>query len=298
MHFHEFLSYLEHQRRLSPHTLLAYRNDLETFANFCGSHQVLQARAVDRSLVKSWLVHLTAEEASSPRTVRRKLSALKAFYKWRQQRGLQSENPTLRIPTPKISKPLPKTAEPETMQRLFAAFPDPLEDEAFHSLRDHTLLALLYQTGMRRAELIKLGVRDVDLRARKLSVTGKGGKQRFLPIGPRLAELVGRYSELREQSFAELPPNLLLTDKGRAMYPKFVYNKVVQHLAGVTTQEAKNPHVLRHTFATTLLNGGADLNAVKELLGHASLAATQVYTHTNVARLQEVYRRAHPEGGS
>ncbi|OAV44441.1 tyrosine-type recombinase/integrase [Lewinella sp. 4G2] len=297
MLFHEFLSYLTHQRRLSDHTVTAYRGDLSQFANFCKlEYGVKDARSVTRNMVKSWLVDLVGDKKMAASSVRRKLSAVKTFYKYRRQRGQQAEDPTVRIPVPKLPKRLATTVAPDAIQRLFATFPNPLENEDFSSLRDHLLLALLYQTGMRRAELIGLTDASLQLAERRISVTGKGGKQRLIPFGESLAELLYRYQEVREASFPGTPPSLLLTDKGKVLYPKFVYNKVVRYLGGVTTEDKKSPHVLRHTFATQLLGEGADLNAVKELLGHSSLAATQVYTHNDVKRLQEVYRQAHPEG--
>ncbi len=185
------------------------------------------------------------------------------------------------------------------MKRLFAAFPDPLTDEDFGSLRDHLVLALLYQCGLRRAELIGLSPRDVDLDERRLRVRGKGDKERLVPFGPRLGELVEAYALLRERELPGAEPGqLILTDRGKRPYPKWVYNKVVRYLSLYTTADARNPHVLRHSFATHLTEGGADLNAVKELLGHGSLAATQRYTHNNLKRLREIYRQAHPEGAT
>ncbi|WP_273445292.1 tyrosine-type recombinase/integrase [Neolewinella agarilytica] len=297
MHFHEFLAHLRHQRRLSEHTVTAYSGDLSQFATFClEEYDVTSPKGVSRDHIKAWLASLMTQDLAAA-SIRRKLSALKAFYAYRQQRGQQQENPTLRIPTPKLGRRLPATIAATDLKRLFAAFPDPTQNTHFGLLRDHLLLALLYQTGMRRAELIGLTETDIDLDNRRLTVLGKGNKQRLIPLGGGLTEILEAYGSLRATTFPDLETNsLLLTDRGRKIYPKFVYNTVVTYLEDFTTEERKSPHVLRHTFATHLLEGGADLNAVKELLGHANLSATQLYTHNNVARLREIYRQAHPEG--
>ncbi|NJB84781.1 integrase/recombinase XerC [Lewinella marina] len=298
MQFYEFLAHLTHQRRLSAHTVDAYRSDLQQFADYClESYAVERAGEVSREMVKSWLARLV-EEGKAPTSIRRKLSALKAFYHYRQRRGQQAENPTVRIPTPKVGRRLPATVPAQDLQRLFTAFPDPEEEKDYFLLQDHLLLALLYQAGLRRAELIGLNWSDVDPDRRQLRVRGKGNKERLLPFGPQLAGLLERARHLRAAAPTDVDPeSLLITERGKRLYPKYVYNKVKRYLSGVTRETKKSPHVLRHSFATHLTEGGADLNAVKELLGHASLAATQLYTHNNLERLREVYRRAHPEGG-
>ena len=298
MQFPEFIAHLKHQRRLSEHTVTAYRGDLKQFAEYCARvYEVKQAGEVNKAMVKSWLTELVTDKGLSASSIRRKLASIRALYQYRQRRGRQQNDPTTNIPVPKLPKRLPTTIAETDIKHLFDAFPDPLENNDFPLLRDHVLLALLYQTGMRRAELINLTVANVDFSAGRLSVLGKGGKQRLIPIGQRLQELLARYSEVREAHPGSELPQLLLTDRGKAMYPKYVYNKVTRYLGGVSTEAKRSPHVLRHSFATQLLEGGADLMAVKELLGHANLAATQVYTHNSITRLQDVYRQAHPGGG-
>ncbi len=293
----QFLNHLTHQRRLSEHTVAAYANDLKQFAAWCKEeYDLVSTGAVTREHVKAWMASLMNNKLA-PSSIRRKLSSLKAFYAYQQSRGLQRENPTLRIPTPKLSRRLPTSVAEKDIKRLFGGFPDPLTNTDFSLLRDHLLLALLYQCGLRRAELIGLNQLDADLNHRRLSVAGKGKKQRLVPFGHKLSELLECYGLLRASTFPEdESPALLLTDSGKRLYPKYVYNKVSEYLGAFSTEEKKSPHVLRHTFATHLLGEGADLNAVKELLGHANLAATQLYTHNNIKRLQEVYRQAHPEG--
>lgn len=293
MQFHEFIAHLTHQRRLSGHTVGAYRSDLAQFAEYCElSYGVSAAGKVSREMIKSWLAVLVSEGFTAA-TIRRKLSALRAFYRYRQTRGQQADDPTQRIPTPKVGRRLPSTIPVADLERLFAAFPDPTVEEDPQRLQDCLILALLYQCGLRRAELIGLKPDDIDGQRRQLRIRGKGGKERLVPYGPRLAELLGRLLYLRPGT-----DTLLETERGKPLYPKYVYNKVRSYLGGVSSEEKKSPHVLRHSFATHLMEGGAELNAVKELLGHSSLAATQVYTHNNLARLREVYGRAHPEGGN
>ncbi len=291
MEFYEFLAHLTHERRLSAHTVSAYRSDLDAFSAYCAeTYRIDRAAEVSREIIKSWLAALVEEELAAT-SIRRKLSSLKAYFLYRQTRGRQADNPSLRIPTPKIGRRLPTTVPRADLQRLFASFPEPRAEQDADRLQDHLMLALLYQAGLRRAELIGLTVTDLDLDRRQLRIRGKGNKQRLVPIGEGLTELLERMLHLRPAA-----PALFVTPRGNPVYPKFVYNTVARYLGGVTAEEKKSPHVLRHSFATHLTEAGADLNAVKELLGHASLAATQVYTHNNLERLREVYRRAHPEG--
>ena len=289
----EFLAHLRHQRRLSAHTVTAYAGDLEQFAGYCAEvYELTEAREVTRDVIKSWLATLNAA-GRSPASIRRKLSALKAFYHYRHRRGQQATDPTVRIPTPKVGRRLAAVVPADDLHELFAGFPDPATNDDYYLLQDHLLLALLYQAGLRRAELIGLDWTDVDLATRQLRVRGKGGKERLLPFGPGLAELLERARHLRPAAHSAV----FLTRAGKRLYPKYVYNTVRSYLTVATREQKKSPHVLRHSFATHLTEAGADLNAVKELLGHGSLAATQRYTHNNLERLREVYRRAHPGGG-
>lgn len=288
-----FLNYLTNERRYSAHTVTAYGKDLEQFSLYCRHfYGISDLGKVKRTQVRSWLAYLLEEE-HSPATIRRKLASIKAYYRLRQERGFQSDNPTIRIPTPKLPKRLPVTVTSKEINALFRSFP--VERNDFSLVRDELLLALLYQTGMRRSELMGLKRSTIAVDERQLRVTGKGNKERIIPFGPALAELLEDYELLREQNYPEQSEDrLLLTDAGNPLYPKWVYNKVSTYLGGVSKAARKSPHVLRHSFATHLSDEGADLNAIKGLLGHANLAATQIYTHSSVARLREVYQRAHP----
>lgn len=242
--------------------------------------------------IRAWVVE-GMEKGWSPRAINRKLSCLKTFFRFLLQRGWVDENPMLRITAPKAGKALPVFIREEQLAQLLDE--GPFGDD-FSGQRNRLLLELLYLTGLRRAELIDLTPESFDFHRMQIRVKGKGGKERIIPMLPELSERVQSYLRLRRETFEELPPQLLLTDKGQAMYPKFVYLVVRRHLSMVVTVEKRSPHVLRHSFATHLSNRGADINAVKELLGHSSLAATQVYTHNAIEKLKEVYQLAHPKG--
>ncbi|PHI20642.1 integrase [Lewinellaceae bacterium SD302] len=288
-----FLNYLRNERRYSEHTVTAYGKDLEQFTVYCRNYfGENDLGKVKREMIRSWQAHLLEAEYGAA-SIRRKLASIKAYYRLRRERGFQVDNPTLNIPTPKLPRRLPVTVTSKEIEHLFRSFP--VERTDFSLVRDELTLGLLYQTGIRRAELIGLTRSAIELDTRQFRVVGKGNKERIVPFGPGLVELIEDYESLRSQRFPELvTPELLLTDAGKPLYPKWVYNCVNRYLIGVSKAERKSPHVLRHSFATHLSDGGADLNAIKGLLGHSSLAATQIYTHGSVARLKDVYRRAHP----
>ena len=291
-----FLNYLEHERRFSAHTVVAYRNDLRQFREFIGQLYGIEDYAeVSHHIVRAWLIYLLEKEQTTA-TIRRKLSTLKAFFRFRCRRGLQEQNPTTKVTSPKLPRRLPTVVAAEALEQLLTSFRDRTD---FSGLRDRLVLELLYGTGMRRAELIELRRRDVDLVNRRLLVRGKGGKERLVPFGKLLAECIEAYegARVREWPDADTVPQLLLTDRGKPLYPKWVYNKVKAYLGTVTTERKRGPHTLRHSFATHLSDNGADLNAIKTLLGHANLAATQVYTHNSIEKLKQVYQQAHPKAG-
>ncbi len=291
-----FLHYLRYERRYSEHTLLAYEKDLQQFFSFIAEQfDTEDALSVNRAMIRSWLAQLLGG-GYAPAAIRRKLASLKAFFQYRQERGYQTENPTRRIPTPKLPKRLPATVAAKDMDRLTKNFESTEVD--FPALRDQLVIALLYQCGIRRSELLGLKDGDVAINQRQLRVIGKGNKERIIPFGADLAALISRYQLARDSFFSlRTSTSLLLTDAGKPPYPKWVYNKVKYYLAGVSKEEKKSPHVLRHSFATHLIDNGADLNAIKSLLGHSSLAATQIYTHSSIERLRAVYEQAHPAAG-
>lgn len=288
-----FAKYLQYEKRFSAHTITAYKHDLEQFITYIQDTQCLTSVAeVRHSHIRSWVVALL-QEGLTPRSIRRKLSTLKTYFRFLLKQSAITQNPMLKVATPKIGKRLPQYLQANEMNQLL----DQIEwGSDYTAQRDRLILALLYHTGMRRAELIGLQVTDVDFYGRTLRVLGKGNKERLLPFGNELAQLLRLYLDLRQATFPTQTSNhLLLTEKGLPLYPKRVYNIVKHYLSMVSTIEQRSPHVLRHTFATHLSDNGADLNAIKELLGHANLAATQIYTHHSIEKLRQVYQNAHPK---
>lgn len=293
MHKAIFLQYLQYEKRFSENTILAYRKDVEQFIAFLKeTYSLALVNEVRHFHIRSWVIDLL-EQGLTPRTIRRKLSTLKTYFRFLLKHKQIEENPMLKVVIPKVGKRLPVHVQEHEMAQLFerAAF-----TEDFPGQRDRTMLELLYATGMRRAELLGLRLQDVDFGQRVIRVLGKGKKERLIPFGTALREQLQAYLDVREATFPDNgEAHLLLTDKGAKLYPKFVYNTVKRYLSLVTTLEQRSPHVLRHSFATHLSNNGADLNAIKELLGHANLAATQIYTHNSIEKLKKVYQQAHPK---
>ncbi len=284
-----FLEYLQFEKRFSAHTLVAYQTDIEQFSIYLNSmYQITSIEEVNHTLIRSWIVEMM-DQGISPRSVNRKITTMKTFYKFLLRQQWVSENPMLKIQSPKTSKRLPVFVEKEKMDVL-------LDQVAFGAdlkgLRDKLIIELFYSTGMRLSELIQLKEKEVDLYSNQLKVLGKRNKERLIPITNELKVQLQHYLKERPISSEEV---LLLSDRGKKLSEKFVYNLVKAYLSQVTTIDKKSPHVLRHTFATHMLNNGADLNAIKELLGHANLSATQVYTHNTVEKLKNVHKQAHPK---
>lgn len=290
----DFLNYIEFERRYSVHTLNSYAKDLEQFSDFIReTYQVEKARDIDFVFIRSWIAFLM-EEGNSPRTVNRKISTLKSYFRYLLKVGKIDDNPVLKITGPKVRKKLPVFIEEKSMNLLITAFEDP---KSFEEARDRLVVELFYATGIRRAELIGLQLSDVNMDSRLIKVLGKRNKERLIPIHDSLFFLIDLYLSFKEKAIPlqSQEAYFFLTVKGKKMYPKLVYRIVNNYLSRVSTQKKKSPHVLRHTFATHMLNHGADLNAVKELLGHSNLAATQIYTHNTIEKLKNIYKLAHPK---
>jgi integrase/recombinase XerC len=287
-----FLNYLQFEKRYSLKTIQAYQLDLTQFHTYLGNAYECEVDAATYAMIRSWLVELSDSNLNS-RSINRKVACLRSFFKFLLKEGRISKNPMQKIRVLKTTKKLPQFVEEKEMQLLLdrAAFGD-----SFAGLRDQLVLELLYGTGMRLAELIALRDNRVNLRDCTLKVLGKRNKERVIPFTKSLAALITTYLKKRGEEFQDQSPKtLLLTDRGEAMYPVFVYRLVKRYLQATPSVEKKSPHVLRHTYATHLLNQGAEINAVKDLLGHTSLAATQVYTHNSIEKLKKVYQQAHPK---
>ena len=287
------IKYLTYQKRYSPHTVTSYQNDLESFFYFLdGSYPNISLVEIVPNFIRSWLAQLK-ESGLTSKSINRKISALKSFFKFHLREGFLVTNPMEAIISLKMNKRLPQYVEEKDTSTLFnhVEFPDTWDG------RTHQLIfQILYHTGIRQAELLSLKQSQVDKRNSALKVLGKGNKERILPVNNQLMNLLQAYIADKETQFKVYDKVFLLINaKGNKLYAKYVYNVVNKYLSGVTLIDKKSPHTLRHTFATHLMNNGADINAVKELLGHSSLASTQVYTHNSIQKLKDIYNKAHPK---
>lgn len=285
-----FLEFLQFEKRSSEHTIKSYRTDLEQFQKYLlYQYECAEPEAARSPMLRSWIVSLM-EEGLNPSSINRKIASLRTYYSFlRKKKHIQSD-PTKILAALKTRKKLPAFVEEKSMELLFTEVGF---SEDFEGLRDRVIMELLYGSGIRLAELVGLELKDLNLPARTIRVFGKRAKERIVPVSTSLAELLAKYIGLRAP--AEPTDVLLLTDSLKEIYPVFVQRKVKQYLSAVTTLSQKSPHVLRHTYATHLLNRGADLNAIKELLGHANLAATQIYTHNSIEKLKKTHQQAHPK---
>ena len=306
----KFISFIEFEKRYSIHTVVAYKTDLDQFYSYLLSgYNTSAISEVNHLMIRSWTVELIEKKVSA-RSVNRKLSTLKSYFRYLIREGIIDHNPMGKITSPKSSKRLPLFIEKEKMDTMldFGDF-----GENFSSHRDRMILELFYISGMRLSELINIKEADIDFHHSTIKVLGKRNKERLIPFSDKFGELLKRY--LREKALFYIQTQnltshsdekslnltylqkefLFLTNQGKQLYPKMVFRIVHSHLGQISTQAKRSPHILRHTFATQMLNNGADLNAVKELLGHASLSATQVYTHNTIEKLKRIYNQAHPK---
>ena len=286
-----FLDYLRLERNYSERTIVSYGTDLREFEGYLEKTEAeLDFTKVHADVVRNWISELM-DEGRTATSVNRKLSSLRSFYRFLLRRKEITVNPMLKIVGLKKKKPLPSFVREKDMNRLL----DGLSfDEGFEGCRDRTILEMFYATGMRLSELIGLDDVDVDLSARLIKVTGKRNKQRLIPFGDELAEDLLIYIKVRDDAFPDGVEAFFIRKNGKRMYPMQVYRIVKRNLSKVVTLKKKSPHVLRHTFATAMLNDNAELRAVQALLGHESLATTEVYTHTTFEELKKVYEQAHP----
>ena len=286
----DFLRYLQAEKRYAVHTIKAYKNDLNQFHAFC---QETDREGMDLHfrVIRYWVVSLM-DSGYSSRTVHRKLTSLSTYCSYLIKEGQLDSNPVERVLKPKLNKRVPAFVEEGKMDLLLDEYDF---GEGFTGTRNRLVLDLLYQTGMRRSELIGLKTGSINREGKSVKVMGKRGKERIIPVGDELLASVEKYMVVRSEVMADKAgDSLIVTEKGGAAYDKLVYRIVNNYLSMVTTLDKKSPHVLRHTFATHMLNRGADLNAIKELLGHANLSATQVYTHNTYKKLKSIYNQAHP----
>jgi integrase/recombinase XerC len=288
-----FLDYLTFQKRYSQHTIISYQNDLVTFFDFIDlTFGATELDAIKPAFVRSWLAQLK-EGGMEAKSINRKISALKSFFKYQLKEQVVTVSPMATIISPKVNKRLPQFVEKADIETLFSyvEFPDD-----WHGHTDRVLLQLFYNTGIRQAELVGLKESQIDGSKKVIKVLGKGNKERIIPISGELLTTLKNYMAEKRKLFEAFDSDVLLVNpKGKKLYPKYVYNVVKEYLSKITTISKKSPHVLRHTFATHLMNNGADLNAVKELLGHSSLAATQIYTHNSIEKLKDIHKKAHPK---
>lgn len=289
-----FIDYLHYQKRYSAHTLKAYQADLTEFEVYLLTfYETQEWEKVTHHMVRSWIIHLM-EEGVVPRTVNRKLSSLKSFYKYLAKEGKVQANPMAKVTAPKQSKKLLRVVSEKDITNLLDTiiFPD-----TYWGHTEKMVIETFYQTGMRLSELINLKESDFSNDERRLRVLGKRNKERLIPLSDSFADQLKHYLDNeKEQRLLNTDGYLFVTDKGNKLYPKLVYNTVNSYLSLVSGVEKKSPHVLRHSFATHMLNRGADLNSIKELLGHSNLSATQVYTHNSIDQLKQLYNQAHPRG--
>ena len=291
MRIRKFIDYLLLEKKYSPNTVLAYQKDIEAFQLFLiQEYSNSEVSKANYSQIRTWIVHLVDRQISN-RTINRKISSLNSYYKFLLKTETINTNPLVKHKALKVSKRIQiPFSESEVSSVL-----NSIHTDTFEGIRDKLIVELFYSTGMRRIELVQLQLKDIDLSQGQIKVLGKRNKERFIPLLPSVLDSIKIYLEKRLKLETVRDPSILfLTKKGNKVYELLIYRVVTSYFDSVSSKVKKSPHILRHSFATHLLNNGADLNAVKELLGHSSLAATQVYTHNSVAELKKVYEKSHP----
>lgn len=295
MFLEQFIGYIKYEKRYSPHTVAAYESDLAQFYAFLNhpDEVIGHPSEITHHHIRNWMVQLMDEQLTS-RSINRKIATLRKYFKFLLQGNIITATPAARVQSPKIAKQLPVVVEEDKLARLLDN--DEIFTADFKGRRDKLIIELLFGTGIRLAELLGITEDDINTYEGTVKVLGKRNKQRIIPVNKELKRLLQEYLLLKKSEiFANNSLKLIVTDKGADAYAKMIYLIVHKYLNYISTQNKKSPHVLRHTFATSLLNHGADLNAIKDLLGHASLSATQVYTHNSVERLKSIYKQAHPK---
>lgn len=287
----QFIEYLQYQRKLSPHTITAYKSDLLEFINFIEEKfEIQKSEEINNDMVRSWASELI-ENSLEPVSVRRKVSALRSYFKYLQKETILEKSPITNVPQLKVAKKLPVVISYESINSIFDNKPI---DSGYNESLNHIVICILYGTGIRRAELIGLKESNIDLEQRQIKVLGKRNKERIVPITMELAEQILWFIEIKRNT-GIISDNLLVSKKNEILYPGYIYNVVKKTLTLHKVNGKRSPHILRHTYATRLLQNGAELLSVKELLGHSSLASTQVYTHVNIEDLKKIYKKNHPK---
>ncbi len=290
----QFIDYLKCERRMSVHTLAAYQSDLDQFFGFIKEVYGIDApESVTSKQIRAWIVTLLEDNRNTARSVTRKVSALRSFYRHEVKLGHMTLNPLNQIQSPKFHTKLPEYVEQKDMDKLFK---EEIFEESFKGHRDRLIIELFYDTGIRLSELLNIRRYDIDLSGNTMKIIGKRNKERLIPFGNKLHDIIMAYLEECEKNIAVANGNyfIFVAVNGKRLYSKAIYRTVRKYLDMVTKIDKRSPHVIRHTFATHMLNNGADLNAIKEILGHSSLAATQIYTHNSTEQLKSIYKQAHP----
>ena len=288
-----FIEYLRFEKRYSYHTITAYQNDLDQLFTYINTtFDESDPAKISVAYLRSWLASLKEQKLGS-KSINRKISGVRSYFKYLMRTGVVSLSPVTNITAPKIAKRLPGYIEEKDIATLLdhVEFPD-----SWKGRTDRLLIDIFYNTGMRLAELMNLKESQVNMAGNTIKVLGKGNKERIIPVNPDLTKRIQAYIEVKKR---EIPASsdhyLLVNEKGKKLYPKYLYLTVKRYLSLVTTSDRKSPHILRHSFATHLSNNGADINAVKELLGHASLSSTQIYTHNSIQKLKDIHKKSHPK---